>query len=434
MNTRGVAAQIVREVHFHQRSLTPVLTEYKSKLNHQQHAFVQQISFGSLRWFVQLNHILNRYLKKPPRTKDNIIYYLLITAVYQLMYMQKPDFAVVKDSVDQLKPLKKIWAKGLVNAILREISRNIEKLKKELNNASLAIQTAHPEWIISTLNEHWNDEQVSRILHENNQQPPLWLRYNSQKLSLKTLKQSFSESKISYQQFNANYPAICLNKPIPVEDIPGFSSGRLSVQDAAAQFAAYLLDVKTNHKVLDACAAPGGKTAHILELYPDLSYLLAVDISENRLLQIQSNLNRLNLNAHLQVGDTSNINQWWDGTLFDRILLDAPCSATGVIRRHPDIKLLRKQTDIRELCKTQRKMLNALWKTLKPGGKLIYSTCSVFRDENDRQISQFLSEQHQAVENKIELPVGHAMPSGWQILPGEDNLDGFYYASLSKKS
>ncbi|MFK5895186.1 MAG: 16S rRNA (cytosine(967)-C(5))-methyltransferase RsmB [Pseudomonadota bacterium] len=431
LGLRAVAAQIIREVHFKQRSLSVVLPEFLTHVESNQQALLQQISYGTLRWFFKLDVLLKKLLKKPPRAKDNIIYYLLIVGLYQLLYLDKPDYAVVKETVSELGCLDRTWAKGLINAILRRVIREKETLLKSLEQP-LQVKTAHPIWLLKRLQNDWEKAEIEQILSANNQQPPFWLRFNQSKVTEKQYLALLEQQQLEFQVLSADYPAIQLEKPIAVEKIPGFDQGQVSVQDGAAQCAAILLDVQKGDTVLDACAAPGGKTSHLLEKYPDMQSLLALDISQTRLEQIKSNFQRLDLDARLLQGDAIVVDSWWDGKHFDRILLDAPCSATGVIRRHPDIKLLRQDSDIKQLIQTQQAILESMWSILKPGGLLLYATCSILRDENDRQITAFLSKHKDAEEKPIALPWGRAMQHGWQIFPGEAQLDGFYYASIIK--
>jgi len=333
--------------------------------------------------------------------------------------------------VSELAALDRLWAKGLVNAILRRVLREKDELVAN-DNQALHLSMSHPKWLVDKLQHDWEKTQVKKILTANNQHPPFWLRFNQSKVNSEQYQSLLEKDQLEFQLLSVDYPAIHLEKPIAVEKIPGFTQGLVSVQDGAAQCAAILLDVHKGEKVLDACAAPGGKTSHILEKYPDISSLLAMDISSQRLEQIESNFERLNLHASLLTADAIAIDDWWDGQYFDRILLDAPCSATGVIRRHPDIKLLRQKTDIKTLVKTQQNILESMWSILKPGGVLLYATCSILRDENDRQIASFMQNHSDAKEQLIQLPWGRALQYGWQIFPGEAQLDGFYYAKIEK--
>jgi 16S rRNA (cytosine967-C5)-methyltransferase len=226
---------------------------------------------------------------------------------------------------------------------------------------------------------------------------------------------------------------IVLENACDVKQLPGFADGVVSVQDSAAQLAVVLLDLQPNQRVLDACAAPGGKTCHVLETEPELAHVLALDRDAVRLGRIRENLERLGLTAQLREGDASDPRQWWDGTPYDRILLDAPCSATGVIRRHPDIKLLRKAADIAPLARRQQTLMARLWPLLAPGGMLVYATCSVLKQENELNVEHFLATHGDARERPIAAPWGHAGVCGRQILPGEAGMDGFFYACLVKE-
>jgi len=431
LGPRAIAAMTIKEVHYNHRSLSTVLPEQLTAVDIERQAFVQELVYGSIRWFYKLDVLLNKLLKKPPRAKDNIIYYLLIVGLYQLLYMDKPDYATVKETVSELSVLDRLWAKGLVNAVLRRVIREKDDLLHAIEQ-QLHVQTSHPSWLVKCLQNDWEKLQVENILTANNQHPPFWLRYNKSKLSLEKFTSLLEHEQIGFHVLSSDYPAIHLDKAIAVEKIPGFEQGLVSVQDGAAQCAAILLDAQKGDKVLDACAAPGGKTLHILENSPHISSLLAMDISLQRLEQIKSNFERLELQADLLQADAIAVDDWWDGNYFDRILLDAPCSATGVIRRHPDIKLLRQKQDIQQLVKTQQAILKAMWSILKPGGLLLYATCSILRDENDKQIANFLKNNTDAREQVIQLPWGRAMQNGWQILPGEAHLDGFYYAKIHK--
>ncbi|MDH5182955.1 MAG: 16S rRNA (cytosine(967)-C(5))-methyltransferase RsmB, partial [Gammaproteobacteria bacterium] len=289
---------------------------------------------------------------------------------------------------------------------------------------------AHPQWIISALKKSW-PQHWSAILEANNVYPPFTLRCNARQVQRDDYLQQLEEVELSATTTAHTEQGITLEQACPVERLPGFDQGRASVQDGAAQLAAQLLDAQAGERVLDACAAPGGKLAHILERQPDCQ-VIAVDIDAHRVERIEQNLNRLQLSAKVVTADVAATEQWWDGEAFDRILLDAPCSATGVIRRHPDIKQLRRAEDIAQLADLQAKILDALWATLKSGGQMVYATCSIMAEENHLQMSQFLLRHKDARELPLEVTWGHACEVGRQILPGEDGMDGFYYAILHK--
>jgi 16S rRNA (cytosine967-C5)-methyltransferase len=286
--------------------------------------------------------------------------------------------------------------------------------------------------LIKQVEQDW-PEQALNILLENNRQPPMVLRVNLSKVSRERYLQLLTEQDITAQTVSFCPSAIILDKPVPVDLLPGFADGSVSVQDTAAQLAAGLLGVQPGHRVLDVCAAPGGKTAHILESQSQLKELVAVDIDESRMQRVSENLQRLKLQAKLVVGDAANPLSWWDGKPFDRILLDAPCSALGVIRRHPDIKLLRRAEDIGQLQALQKTILQAVWPLLAPGGVMVYATCSILKQENEQQVKAFLAEHSDAVELSIDADWGTAGACGRQILTGESAMDGFYYARISKQ-
>lgn len=451
MNSRAVAARVLEQVIVQGRSLSSALPAgMQKKLDTRDKALVQEICYGVLRWYFRLNVLLPQLLNKPIKPKEQDIRCLLLAGLYQLIYMQVPAHSAVSETVEAVAGLKKKWAKGLVNAVLREFQRNSEELLTQVDRQEEAV-FAHPAWLIQRIKEAWPDHWV-QVLHANNQRPPLSLRINARQLQRDAFLQQLARQEITALPLAFTTHGVVLEKPVDVKLLPGFDAGWFSVQDSAAQLAAQLLDARPAERILDACAAPGGKTCHILESQPALGEMVAVDIDEQRLSRIRENLNRLGLDATLIVGDASQPQAWWDGELFDRILLDAPCSATGVIRRHPDIKLLRHPPDITALVETQKKILIALWPLLKPGGRLLYVTCSILPVENEGQIAAFL-ENHQdagrvvlqAQSEQLKTGLrqseqfqtdpgqwGHDVGVGRQILPDENKMDGFYYACLEK--
>lgn len=434
-SVRSVSAQILYEVHFKQHSLNDVLNHYLENIEPSQHALLKQLCFGSTRWYIKLDSLLKKLIDKPLKSRDAIIHYVLIIGLYQLIYLKKPEYAVVKETVDTLKQFKRIWAKALVNAVLRRYIRE----KQQLNDIphSVYVKNSHPKWLFDRLQNDWTESQVEYILTENNKQPPMWLRVNQQQIPCQDYKQQLKQKGILFESISGNNAAILLHDAVQVEVLPGFERGHISVQDGAAQYAAILLSAKKADKVLDACAAPGGKTAHILEQQQQLTSFLAIDISYKRLQKVTENIDRLQLQSNIfkiKEADAIDINQWWNGEKFDRILLDAPCSATGVIRRHPDIKMLRKNKDIDSLVETQQHILTSMWEMLKPGGTLLYATCSILKVENSLQIKHFINKNDNAIHCEVTLPYGQAMDYGWQVLPGEGQLDGFYYAMIKKQA
>ncbi len=427
MNLRGLAAQILSRVINDGQSLTAALENQLPKLNdHQDRAFVQALCYGVIRHYYALTCTLQQLLDKPLKTKDGDIQALLLVGLFQLQHMRVKSHAAVSETVSATR--HKPWAKSLVNAILRNYLRDAENL---LSHADRSATLNHPNWIIEVLEHNWPD-QSAQIMAANDQAAPMSLRVNLLQGSREDYLNRLQQLDIN-AQISAYSPAgIVLDQAINVEQLPGFAEGLVSVQDLAAQLAAELLDVKPGQRVLDLCAAPGGKTAAILEQQPGLQSLLAIDVDAHRLERVNDNLKRLNLQAEILAADASQPETWAGDKQFDRILLDAPCSGFGVIRRHPDIKILRRASDIETLQGLQSKILNAAWQLLAPGGILLYATCSVLKPENEQQIAKFLASHPDASELAIEANWGMARPHGRQILPGDNQMDGFYYAKLGK--
>ncbi len=428
MNTRLIAARVLTRVIQDGQSLTAALDANLPALElSKDKAFVQALCYGVCRHYYRLDFILTELITKP--IKDLEIKALALVGIYQLCYMRVKPYAAVSETV--LATRKKPWAKGLINALLRNFQREQEHLEQKANAANW-VATSHPHWLVQKIEQDW-PEHAQNILFENNQQPPMSLRVNLSRLSTEQYLQQLSTQAIKAVAVDGCPSAIILEKPVAVELLPGFMDGLVSVQDVAAQLAANLLDVQPGQRVLDVCAAPGGKAAHILEHQPQLKELVAVDIDSTRLLRVNDTLQRLKLTATLIAGDAQAPQDWWDGQLFERILLDAPCSALGVIRRHPDIKLLRRADDIEVLQALQQNILHAIWPLLGPGGLLVYATCSILKQENEQQIAAFLATHADAKEVIIEdADWGIATIHGRQIITGTSAMDGFYYARLVK--
>jgi len=347
------------------------------------------------------------------------------------MHMRIAEYAIINETVSAVGNLNRPWAKGLVNAVLRNFQRQQQDiLDKEAEN--LVFQTAHPKWLLKKINDAWPSEIASQIIKANNQRAPMTLRVNGLHTSREDYLSTLEDAGIVASATDYSAQGVLLETPRDVTELPGFSDGYISVQDEAAQLAAHLLLLGSGQRVLDACCAPGGKTCHILESQPDLTSLLAIDLEPRRLVRVTENLERLGLEAELKAADANNLDSWWDGNAFDRILLDAPCSATGVIRRHPDIKILRKPADIDKLASIQTQILVSLWQTLKPGGILLYATCSVLPAENDQIIRAFITSQDDAQLMPIDAIWGIATDHGRQLFPLENGNDGFYYSRLKK--
>ena len=426
MNTRLVAARALVRVLDGGQSLTVALEQTLPTLdNPQDKAFVQAVCYGVCRYYHRLQFILRQLLDKP--IKDVEIYALALVGLYQLAFMRVKPHAAVSETV--LAARKKSWAKALINAVLRRYLREQEALESHANSNPVALHS-HPKWLISRVENDWGNENAARIFHANNQFTPMMLRVNQLQTTRENYLQQLAALEIEAEAVENCPAAIRLLKPVQVTSLPNFENGAVSVQDTAAQFAAGLLELKAGQRVLDLCAAPAGKTAHILESQSNLE-CVAVDIDATRMQRVETNLKRLNLSATLIVGDATQPESWWHGKLFDRILVDAPCSALGVIRRHPDIKILRRADDLIALPALQYDILNAAWSMLAEGGLLVYATCSILKAENEDQIARFLTENTNAQEVSFDTnPAKH----GWQILTGDQDCDGFYYARLRKIS
>lgn len=426
-SARATAARVIAEVVYKKHSLNGVLNTALPLLPETERSLCQQLCYGVLRWYPQLDAISQQLLSKPLKTKDGDIATLLLCGLYQLRDLRIPSHAALSETVNATKTLGKQWAKGLINASLRNYQRQHEDIEHLLQQNDSA-KFAHPDWLVGRFQQDW-PEQWQSLLNANNQQPPMMLRVNKLHTSRTAYLDELNKLDISARELSGCSEGLLLEKPRDVYQLPGFSEGDVSVQDGAAQYVAEQLDIKPSLRILDACAAPGGKTCHILEHGPD-NEVIALDISANRLSQIQQNTDRLKLNATLIAADATEVEQWWDGQLFDRILIDAPCSGTGVIRRHPDIKLLRRPDDILALAEQQQHLLDTLWPLLKPDGILLYTTCSALKQENEQQIESFLQRHPDAQEKTLSPAPATRQTFGYQRLPGDNELDGFYYACL----
>lgn len=427
MNSRLVAANVIVKV-LAGKSLTVALEEaWPQVVDVQERAFIQALCYGTVRHYYRLEFILNQLVNKPIKDKDAQIKVLALLGLYQLNFMRVKDHAAVSETVAVMR--KKQWAKSLLNAVLRRYLREQDELEAL---ADKHVAYAHPDWMIKAIKADWGGD-AKQILVANNQLPPMSLRVNARFCERDIYLTLLAEEGIEASALACSEQGILLAEPVVVDKLPKFAQGWVSVQDAAAQLAVQLLDAQQGERILDVCVAPGGKTAHILELQPDLEQLLAIDIDAQRLVRVQENLTRLQLKADLLAADAAQPDMWWDGVLFDRILLDAPCSALGVIRRHPDIKLLRRAEDIAQLQALQQEILCAAWSMLAPGGVLLYATCSILKQENELQIAQFLQQHGDAQELIIEADWGVKRPFGRQVFTGSLAMDGFYYARLQKK-
>ncbi|HJW80908.1 MAG TPA: 16S rRNA (cytosine(967)-C(5))-methyltransferase RsmB [Acidiferrobacterales bacterium] len=433
---RAASARAVAAVH-QGRSLDVALAEVFSALPPAlagERALIQEMAYGALRWHFQLLPLLISFLDKPIKESDADLKALLMVGFYQLLHMRVAPHAAVKETVEAAAVLNKDWAKGMINALLRRLLREAQQVRARID-ADENLALAHPAWLLARIKTAWPDDWRA-IAAANNARPPLTLRVHLGKITRAAYLARLAAAGIAAHAVPEVDSALTLESPVAVESLPGFAAGEASVQDAAAQLAAMLLDARPGERVLDACAAPGGKAAHILERVPQAA-LVALDVDAQRLARVHENFARLGLAGAVTQGDAADPAGWWDGRPFDRILLDAPCSATGVIRRHPDIRLHRTPADITRLAATQARLLDALWPLLGVGGKLLYVTCSILPEENAQQMAAFHARRPDALAQTMLHPAleryAQRAGTGFQILPGAGDMDGFYYAGVTKK-
>lgn len=428
--SRAAAALAIQQVLEQGRSLNQALPQVTRNLAPRDKALCQQLCFGVLRQLPELNFLVSQLLDKPLKNKTSIIQWLMLVGTYQLVSMRVAEHGAVSATVEAAKLLKHKSLAGLVNGVLRNLLRRRDELLAQLAQRE-DLKHNHPRWLADAICQAYPD-QASSIMAANNNQAPLWLRVNENQTTGDSYRQQLDSAAISYAPESPLPTAIQLDQAQDVTTLPDFAAGAVSVQDIAAQHAAWLLDAQPGESILDCCAAPGGKTVHILERTSS-ARVLAIDSDAQRLTRIHENLQRLQLaklDVRVQQGDASQPSTWAPAEPFDRILLDAPCSATGVIRRHPDIKWLRRASDIAELAQLQSQILDALWPHLRVGGTLLYATCSILPQENAEQIKAFCARHPDAVRLATH-PDGSV---DWQWLPGEHAGDGFYYAKLEKRA
>jgi 16S rRNA (cytosine967-C5)-methyltransferase len=390
----------------------------------------RHLAYGVVRWLTALDWLAGQMLSKPIKRRDRDIQRLILLGLYQLWQDESPAHAAIHETAECARLVDKPWAVAIINAVLRRFQRERELWLKRLSEQDE--QYAHPLWMLEKLRADW-PRDWQNLVTANNHQARMWLRVNRRGPGKLAVIEQLQDQGFEVQSHPAAVDAICITPAAQVNALQGFAAGHYSVQDPAAQLAADLLDVQTGMHVLDACAAPGGKACHLLERTPGAN-LTAVDHHARRMDLVRENFQRLNLHARLIIADATEPAAWWDGIPFQRILLDAPCSATGVIRRHPEIKHLRQEQHVHEATQLQQRLLRRLWPLLDAGGILVYATCSIFRDENSTQISNFLAQQSDAGELLADVAWGHGQQHGRQIFPGEQDMDGFYYAVLQKIS
>lgn len=406
-------------------------TQTNDNVENKDRAFYRELCFGTLRHFHRLDGQLKPLLKKPFSNKDADIHALLLIGLYQLLYLRTPDHAAISASVDAAKKLKKPWASGLVNAVLRNFLRQQADPSKVIS-LSPSAEVSHPKWLFNKVQKDWPD-QWQQVIDYNNSTPPMSLRVHLAKNSRADYQQQLSSVGIETELDPNSINGLRLRQAVAINELPNFEHGAISIQDPGAQLAAPLLNVQDAMHVLDACAAPGGKTIHTLETV-DKCTLTAVDSSSERLLRVKENLARYGFTANCITADAGATDSWWDGQQFDRILLDAPCSGTGIISHHPDIKLLRRSGDLAQFAEQQKTLLTQLWSLLKEGGQLLYCTCSIMPEENAAVIDWFLNQTPSAKAVPIESQWGVISGSGRQLLPNKGKNGGFFYARLSKSA
>lgn len=428
---RAEAARVVDAVVSRGSSLDVALAA--ARVSSAERPLLRMLCYGVLRHHWRLAAQIAQLLERPLKARDSVIEALLAVGLFQLTDSRVPQHAAVSSTVAAARLLRRPKYTGLINAVLRNFSRG--KLAG-LEPADEEARYNHPAWLSAMIRADW-PQHWQQILAANDARAPMWLRINRLKTTAPGYREQLRQAGYDSSLQAGLEQAVRLANPVEVEALPGFRDGLVSVQDGAAQIAAAWLLADGGERILDACAAPGGKTGHLLELAPAASALTAIDQDPQRLQRVSDNLVRLGLKATVFPADASHPESWWDGVPFDRILLDAPCSASGVIRRHPDIKLLRRQDDVARLAARQTAMLAALWVTLKPCGRLLYVTCSVLQQENDAVLQEFLRQHADARENHALLnnnirDLMHRGAHGFQVLPGTCGLDGFYYACLEK--
>ena len=428
-NPRIAALRALSEVLDSNRSLAE--SEALSQIrDSRDNAFARHLAYGVLRWLNALEWLAGELLDKPLKKRERDVQRLVLLGLQQLWHDQTASHAAVNETAECARLLGKPWAVGLVNAVLRRFQREKEQLLQSLEQAEQF--AAHPRWLLKEIQADWPGHWRA-ITDANNRQAPLWLRINRQRADEPSLRKNLETAGFEVDEHRWARDAISISPAVAVGKIPGFEKGWLSIQDPAAQLARDLLQPKTGERILDACGAPGGKTAHLLESCPGID-LMVLDRQEKRLEKVHQTLDRLGLRANMQLADAALTQEWWDGEKFNKILLDAPCSASGVIRRHPEIKWLRSGGQVDTAVQIQKDLLNALWPLLENGGLLVYSTCSILKRENDLQIQQFLQLHSDAT---VEIPAvewGSIESTGRQIMPGEAQMDGFFYAVLRKSA
>lgn len=427
-NPRVAAARALAQV-LRGASLTDAMAIQRKNLAVADYALAGELAYGSCRWHYRLQALLQLLQHKPFKSGDADIQALVLIGLYQLLFTRIPEHAAVSETAGAARMLGKQWAVAVINGMLRRFQREQESMLAEIVNLPQA-SYSQPQWLIESIRQSWPD-QWQQVLEGLLLRPTFTLRVNLSRISLQQYVTRLTDSGVISRPVQGIPSALILDSPLPVESLPGFVEGLVSVQDAGAQLAAWLLDPQPGMQVLDACAAPGGKTGHLLERAPNIR-VTALDVDAGRLQKVADNMQRLGYSANLQWGDASRPAGEWAEQAYDQILLDVPCSATGVMRRHPDIRLLRRQSDIGELAKRQKLIMDAVWPLLKSGGKMLYATCSILEQENEQQVKAFVNRHIDVKVHELEYAGAVACAHGLQVLPKDNSMDGFYYALLEK--
>ncbi|NQZ31175.1 MAG: 16S rRNA (cytosine(967)-C(5))-methyltransferase RsmB [Oceanospirillaceae bacterium] len=431
MNARYLAVKALTPLLNNQGALKYTLKKQLQLCPEGQRPYLQELCYGTMRHFPSLEAILDQLVTKPIRKKDVDIKVVLLIGIYQLYKLNTADHAVVSETVDVCKTLNKQWATSFVNAALRSFLRKQEEITTALDN-NISFKYNHPEWFVQKLMNNWPDHW-QQILEANDAHPPLTLRINTAKVSRETFLSELEEQELQGHHCKYSEYGVTLSKPMDITQILGFDEGKFSVQDEAAQLAAQLISPAEGDNILDACSAPGGKLIHLLELSSGTAKIQGLELEPLRAERIIENFERLNLSCPLHIADATK-QDWWDGKLFNKILLDAPCSATGVIRRNPDIKLLRQPEDIHSIAKLQKQILENMWSMLAEGGIIVYATCSIFPQENEKIVAAFIRNNENAQHQEIKADWGTQRDFGRQLFPQQGGHDGFYYAMIKKQT
>lgn len=424
---RASAAEVVLQVAHGGASLDALLDDCAAQLPDNDRALLKELCYGTLRWYWRCRGVVAQLVKRPPRNRDRVVEALMMVGVYQLDHMRLPPHAAIHTTVDACAALGRPRYKGLVNGVLRNFQRRRDVLLEALPAAA---RDAHPEWLWQAIAAQWPDH-ARAIIEANNARPPMTLRVNTRRLSVDDYLEALRAAGLEGRRVDHAPGAVVLTTPVNVERLPGFADGWVSVQDVSAQLLTRVIDPGPGARILDACAAPGGKLTHMLEAFPG-TVVQAIDSDPERVHRIKENLARLRLESAVTVADAASLESWWDGSPFDLVVLDVPCSGTGVIRRHPDIKVLRRSSDVDRFAAVQAQLLERLWRVVKPGGRLVYVTCSIMAAENQEQMASFLRRTPDAREEPVQLPAGVATGHGRQVLPEPNGGDGFFYGRVCK--